>query len=253
MGLLQTRDMSVTFGGLRAVNEVNLSVEQGQLVGLIGPNGAGKTTFIDGITGFVRTTGRIELDGREISGLPANKRASLGLGRTWQSLELFDDLTVAENLQVAAERQSPGSFLADLVHPRRSRDDSGVEYALDVLDLRDLSGKMPNELSQGQRKLVSAARALAARPKLVCMDEPAAGLDTAESQALGARLRRIVDADITIFLVDHDMGLVLNVCDYIYVIEFGLVIAQGTPNEIRSDARVIEAYLGESARKAGDA
>jgi len=253
MALLETRDMSVTFGGLRAVNEVNFTVEQGQLVGLIGPNGAGKTTFIDGITGFVRTTGRIELDGREISGLPANKRAALGLGRTWQSLELFDDLTVAENLQVAAERQSPGSFLADLVHPRRSRDEGGVEYALDVLDLRDLAGKMPNELSQGQRKLVSAARALAARPKLVCMDEPAAGLDTAESQALGARLRRIIDADITIFLVDHDMGLVLNVCDYIYVIEFGLLIAQGTPNEIRSDARVIEAYLGESATKAGDA
>ena len=127
MALLETRDMSVTFGGLRAVNEVNFTVEQGQLVGLIGPNGAGKTTFIDGITGFVRTTGRIELDGREISGLPANKRAALGLGRTWQSLELFDDLTVAENLQVAAERQSPGSFLADLVHPRRSRDESDDE------------------------------------------------------------------------------------------------------------------------------
>jgi branched-chain amino acid transport system ATP-binding protein len=251
MSLLTTTDMSVTFGGLRAVNEVNLVVEEGSLVGLIGPNGAGKTTFIDGITGFVPTSGRIDLDAREISGLPANRRAGLGLGRTWQSLELFDDLTVAENLQVAAERQSPRSFLADLVHPRRHRDQGGVDYALDVLDLADLATHMPNELSQGQRKLVSAARALAARPKLVCMDEPAAGLDTAESLALGARLRRIIDAGITILLVDHDMGLVLTVCDYIYVIEFGVVIAQGPPTQIRNDARVIEAYLGQSAHEAG--
>jgi branched-chain amino acid transport system ATP-binding protein len=109
---------------------------------------------------------------------------------------------------------------------------------------------MPNELSQGQRKLVSAARALAARPKLVCMDEPAAGLDTAESQALGARLRRIIDADITIFLVDHDMGLVLNVCDYIYVLDFGKVIAHGPPAVVRSHPAVITAYLGESAGEA---
>ncbi len=251
MSLLTTAGMSVTFGGLRAVNEVDLVVEAGTLVGLIGPNGAGKTTFIDGITGFVPTSGRINLDGRDISGLPADRRAGLGLGRTWQSLELFDDLTVAENLQVAAERQSAGSFLADLVHPRRQRDHGGVDYALDVLDLADLAARMPNELSQGQRKLVSAARALAARPKLVCMDEPAAGLDTAESQALGARLRRIIDAGITILLVDHDMGLVLTVCDYIYVIEFGVVIAQGPPSEIRSDARVIEAYLGQSAHDDG--
>jgi branched-chain amino acid transport system ATP-binding protein len=251
MALLTTTDMSVTFGGLRAVNGVDLVVEEGSLVGLIGPNGAGKTTFIDGITGFVPTSGRIDLDGREIAGLPANRRAGLGLGRTWQSLELFDDLTVEENLQVAAERQSASSFLADLVHPRRHRDHSGVDYALDVLDLADLAGRMPNELSQGQRKLVSAARALAARPKLVCMDEPAAGLDTAESEALGSRLRRIIDAGITILLVDHDMGLVLTVCDYLYVIEFGVVIAEGPPSQIRNDARVIEAYLGQSAQGGG--
>jgi branched-chain amino acid transport system ATP-binding protein len=245
--LLETHALSVTFGGLRAVNDIDLGVEEGQIVGLIGPNGAGKTTFIDALTGFVPAAGTIHFGGRPLERLSAHRRARLGLGRTWQSLELFDDLSVFDNLRVAAERQSVGGFLIDLLFPARHRDVADIEFALDVLGIAELASRSPNEISQGQRKLVSAARALAARPRLLCMDEPAAGLDTAESAAFAGRLRAVRDAGTTVLLVDHDMGLVLDVCDYLYVLEFGVKIAAGTPNEIVREPRVVEAYLGSAA------
>ena len=232
MAVLAAHEVSVSFGGLRALVDVDLEVGEGQLVGLIGPNGAGKTTFIDAITGFVRSRGRVKLDGRELSSLPPHARARLGLARTWQSVELFDDLTVLENLTVIA--------------PRRSLP-TKAEESLALFGLELLAGAMPSELSQAQRKVVGLARALAAEPRIVCLDEPAAGLDVNESEELGRRLRGLVDAGTAILLVDHDMGLVLGISDHVVALEFGKVIASGPPDTVRRDPQVVTAYLGGAA------
>jgi branched-chain amino acid transport system ATP-binding protein len=246
--LLETHDLTVSYGGLHANSNVNIKVEKGKLTGLIGPNGAGKTTFIDAITGFTNvSSGRAEFRGQDLVGTTPAQRSRNGLVRTFQSLELFEDLTVWDNLIVMAEETKWWSFLADIIQPRRK---VGVEeqaqWALDLLGLGDLKDRLTLDLSHGQRKLVSVARGLAAKPDLLLLDEPAAGLDTVESQQLGSHLRTILDRDITLFLIDHDMGLVLSVCDYIYVLDFGKIIAAGTPDEVRKHPEVIRAYLGES-------
>jgi branched-chain amino acid transport system ATP-binding protein len=242
--VLDARGVSVSFGGVCALIDVDLRVEPGQLVGLIGPNGAGKTTFIDAITGFVRYRGSVVLDAHDLTGTAAHKRARLGLARTWQSVELFDDLTVAENVAVAAD---PSSFRAlREVVSRRDGQSERVEDALRTFGLEGHAEAMPTELSQGDRKLVGVARAYAAGPRLLCLDEPAAGLDTLESEALGRHLREIVDRGTAMLLVDHDMGLVLSISDYVVVLEFGKVISHGTPDEVRRDPAVIGAYLGRA-------
>jgi ABC-type branched-subunit amino acid transport system ATPase component len=230
--VLNVNGLSVSFGGVRAVREVSLAVRDGELVGLIGPNGAGKTTLVDAVTGFVAFAGSVQLDGGDISTLPAYERARRGLARTWQSTELFDDLDVTENLTVAT------------AHGNKASDAAAA--TLGLVGIEWAAGAMPTELSAGQRKLVGVARALAARPKVLCLDEPAAGLDTSESSDLGATLRQLADQGQSMLLIEHDMGLVMSICDRVVVLEFGQVIADGPPEVVRADPRVIAAYLGES-------
>jgi branched-chain amino acid transport system ATP-binding protein len=247
--ILSARNISVSFGGVHAVVDVDLDVEPGELVGLIGPNGAGKTTFVDAITGFVGHRGTTTLDGADITKLSPHERARRGMARTWQAIELFDDLTVRENLTVAAHHPSLVTTLKELFTGRGQSTDS-VDEALDVFGLAPLAEATPSELTQGQRKLVAVGRALAARPKLLCLDEPAAGLDAQESVAFGRHLREIVDRGTPILLIDHDMGLVLGISDRVVVLEFGKVIAVGTPSDVRADSRVVAAYLGSAAHEA---
>jgi branched-chain amino acid transport system ATP-binding protein len=243
--LLEASGLRVTYGGVVAVEGLDLSVEEGSVVGLIGPNGAGKTSAIDALTGYhPASAGTVVFDGEEITRLRPYKRARRGLGRTFQSVELFDDLTVEENLEVAADHVGVGRALRDMFGPRRATPREGVEWALSLCELEAVAHRNPKELSAGQRKLVGVARALAQRPRLVLLDEPAAGLDTDESHELGERLRTMPAAGVSVLLVDHDMSLVLNTCEQIYVLDFGKLIARGEPAAIRSSPEVIAAYLG---------
>ena len=226
--LLRTEALTVQYGGVTAVDALSIDVDAGELVGLIGPNGAGKTSCIDALGGFVAYRGAVELDGRAIDGVSAHRRARLGLVRTFQQVELFDDLDVRGNLLVAAARRP-------------------IDEAVDMFGIGHLLDRGTGELSEGERKLVGLARALARRPRVLLLDEPAAGLDTDESLALGFRLRAVVASGVAVLLVDHDMGLVLSVCDRVHVIEEGALIASGPPARVQSDPRVIAAYLGASA------
>jgi ABC-type branched-subunit amino acid transport system ATPase component len=187
--LLQVRNLTVSYGGLRAVDGFAMKIDPGAIVGLIGPNGAGKTTFIDALTGFTPFSGDVVFDGESINRLPPHQRARRGLSRTFQSLELFEDLTVQENLRSASIRQKWWSVFADLFVPRRQGgDDENLTWAMDTMDLHDVADELPDELSHGRRKLVTVARALVMRPKMLLLDEPAAGLSSSDSLEFGRDL-----------------------------------------------------------------
>lgn len=244
--MLRAEGLQKHFGALAVTRDVSLEVKAGTRHAIIGPNGAGKTTFIDAITGFLpkNASGSARFDGEEVMGLAPHKLAHRGLCRTWQMLELFDDISVRANLDVASSRLTPMRALVDYF--RGSDIDDRIESTLELLNLKDVAERSPSELSQGQRKLVGVGRALVADAKLLLLDEPAAGLDRQETVWLGLQLRRIVESGTPILMVDHDMGLVLSVSDRIHVLEFGKLIASGTPEQIRKDERVIAAYLGGS-------
>jgi branched-chain amino acid transport system ATP-binding protein len=243
--VLETRGLSVRYGGVKALVDCNLRVDEGSLVGLIGPNGAGKTTFIDAVTGFTRAGGTVALAGTDISRLSPHRRARAGFGRTWQAAELFDELTVRENIAIGAPQLSVRGSLAELLRGHAVLPEV-VDETIDLLDIADLADQLPDTLTHGQRKIVGVGRALAGCPKVLLLDEPAAGLDSAESLALGEVLRTLVARGISLLLVDHDMGLVLSICDSVVVLEFGEVIASGAPDVVRRDPRVVTAYLGGS-------
>ncbi len=229
--LLDVKKLTVRYGGVIAVDGVSFSVEQGQIVGLIGPNGAGKTTTIDALCGFHGYEGTVLLAGRDVGGCSPHRRAALGLARTFQLAGVADDLTVEENVGVGQ-------------HMAAAHDPTALTRILDELGLVEMRDLQVSMLSQGQRQLVSVARALAGEPRLLLLDEPAAGLDSTESLWLAERLRGVRDTGVTILLVDHDMSLVLNLCDAIDVLDFGALIATGTPEEIRTNELVSTAYLG---------
>jgi sulfate-transporting ATPase len=229
---LEVSHLTVRYGGVVAVSDVTMSVGAGSVVGLIGPNGAGKTSVLDALTGFAAADGEVLLNGSRVDGLPPHARIRRGLARTFQSLELYDDLTVEENVAAAV-------FGAAREHRHQH-----TNMALDRAGLEDMRDRHAGELSQGERQLVSIARACASDPSVLLLDEPAAGLDTADSRDLSARIREIAASGTAVLLVDHDIGLVLAVCDYIYVLDFGVVILEGDPDTIRSDRGLADAYLG---------
>ena len=244
---LATRGVTVRYGGVTAVLDVDIDVRAGEIVGLIGPNGAGKTSFVDALTGFTRCSGEVTLEGERLDGLSPYERARRGLVRTWQAGELFEDLNVADNVRVANETGNEiVGMLRDAIRPTRPAAPA-VERALALLGLDDVADRKPSELSLGRQKSVGMARALAMEPRALLLDEPAAGLDSSESAAFGQQLRAMASTGVACLLIDHDMHLVMSVCDRVYVIEFGKQIASGTPEEVRTNPRVLESYLGSQS------
>jgi ABC-type branched-subunit amino acid transport system ATPase component/ABC-type branched-subunit amino acid transport system permease subunit len=244
---LEARDVTVRFGGTTAVDKVSLTVKPGTIVGLIGPNGAGKTTFIDAVTGFTKAAeGTLLLDGTEISGWSPVRRARAGLGRSFQSLELFEDSTVFDNLRAASDPRDLGSYVRDLVYPFAPPLPGAVVSAIREFRLEGDLERVVEDLPYGQRRLLAIARAVATRPGILLLDEPAAGLGDVESAELAHLVKRLASEwGMGILLVEHDMNFVMSVCDELVVLDFGRKISEGRPAEVRADRAVIAAYLGE--------
>lgn len=250
MPILSLHEVTKAFGGLVAVNRVTFSVEPGSIHGLIGPNGAGKTTLFSLITGFYRPTmGRVELDGEDITRFPTSARARKGLVRTFQGTVLFSDLTVEENIANGMLAESPSPWTDWLFESPASRS-SRQERSAAIMDysrLSDLRDVVAKDLSHGQQRVLGIAIALAANPRVLLLDEPFTGMTASEKDRLAEMLRRIREDGTTIVLVEHDMRTVMRLCDVITVLNFGSVLTEGTPEQVRRHPEVMAAYLGSAA------
>lgn len=250
--LLITNRLSKTFGGLAAVSGLDMRIDRGELIGLIGPNGAGKTTVFNLLTGVTSASaGKIVFDGRDLAGLKPNQIAACGIARTFQNIRLFKELSVLDNIKIACHLRARYGLGEGLLHlGRYSREEREIEEkALKMLSVFKLEGRrdeIAGSLPYGAQRRLEIARALATEPKLLLLDEPAAGMNPKETQELMKTIAWLRDEfKLAILLIEHDMRLVMGICERIYVLDYGQLIAEGTPAEIRSNRRVIEAYLGE--------
>jgi sulfate-transporting ATPase len=245
---LEVKGLSVKYGGTTAVDDATLTVRPGQVLGLIGPNGAGKTSLIDAVTGFTKMTpgSQLLLDGKDISKMSATKRSRLGLGRSFQSLELFEDSTVLDNLRAASDPRDMGSYVRDLVWPVNAPLPDNVLATIREFNLEDDLDRQVEDLPYGQRRLLAMARAVATESSVLLLDEPAAGLGDAETAELAHLVGRLAkEWGMAVLVVEHDMNFVMSICDELHVLDFGRTIATGKPSQVRNDPAVIAAYLGE--------